>query len=69
VTVVHPGRTATPRQAAIHEFEGREYNPAMLMQAEDVAAAILGVLTLPYTAEVTELALRPMQPPQPKPAR
>jgi NADP-dependent 3-hydroxy acid dehydrogenase YdfG len=61
VTVIHPGRTATPRQAAIHAHEGREYKPASLMQPEDVAIAIVSVLTLPYTAEITELTMRSMQ--------
>jgi NADP-dependent 3-hydroxy acid dehydrogenase YdfG len=60
VTVIHPGRTATPRQASIHAHEGRDYKPELLMQPGDVAAAVLSVLTLPATAEITELAIRPM---------
>jgi NADP-dependent 3-hydroxy acid dehydrogenase YdfG len=60
VTVVHPGRTATPRQAAIHQLEGKDYVPERLMQPEDVAATVMAVLTLPRTAEVTEVAIRPM---------
>jgi NADP-dependent 3-hydroxy acid dehydrogenase YdfG len=61
VTVVHPGRTATPRQASIHEFEGRDYNPEQLMQPKDVADAVLAVVTLPGTAEITEVVMRPMR--------
>jgi NADP-dependent 3-hydroxy acid dehydrogenase YdfG len=61
VTVMHPGRTATPRQASIHQFEGRAYNPDLLMQPRDVAEAVLAVVTLPGTAEITEVAMRPMR--------
>jgi NADP-dependent 3-hydroxy acid dehydrogenase YdfG len=60
VTVIHPGRTATPRQASIHAHENRHYRPELLMQPEDVALAVVSVLTLPGTAEITELAIRPM---------
>ena len=61
ITVVHPGRTATPRQASIHEFEGRAYNPGLLMQPRDVAETVLAVVTLPGTAEITEVVMRPMR--------
>jgi NADP-dependent 3-hydroxy acid dehydrogenase YdfG len=60
VTVVHPGRTATPRQAEIHSFEGRTYQPERLIQPSDVADVVLCAVTLPLSAEVTEIALRPM---------
>jgi NADP-dependent 3-hydroxy acid dehydrogenase YdfG len=60
VVSVYPGRTATPRQAKIHEAEGRAYPPERLMQPEDVAAVVLTALTLPRTAEVTDLRVRPM---------
>jgi NADP-dependent 3-hydroxy acid dehydrogenase YdfG len=63
VTVMHPGRTATPRQASIHAFEGRDYKPELLMQPQDVAAAVLAVVTLPGTAEITEIVMRPMRKP------
>ncbi len=55
------GRTATPMQAEIHQAEGRMYSPDLLMQAEDVATMVLSALGLPRTAEVTEIAMRPMQ--------
>jgi short-subunit dehydrogenase len=61
VLSVYPGRTATPQQAAIHRAEGTAYRPDLLMQAEDVAAAVIAALRLPRTAEVTNLHLRPMQ--------
>ena len=60
VTVVHPGRTATPRQQAIHAQEGRLYAPDRLMQPSDVATMVLCALSLPRTAEVTEISIRPM---------
>jgi NADP-dependent 3-hydroxy acid dehydrogenase YdfG len=60
VTVLHPGRTATPRQQAIYAQEGRPYDPARLMQPTDVAEIVAAVLTLPRTAEVTEVSLRSM---------
>ncbi len=60
VVTVHPGRTATPRQANIHALEGKNYHPERLLQPEDVAAAVLNALSLPRTAEVTNISMRPM---------
>lgn len=59
VLSVFPGRTATPRQEAIHALEGKEYRPDELIQPEDVAAMVLSALELPRTAEVTEISMRP----------
>jgi NADP-dependent 3-hydroxy acid dehydrogenase YdfG len=53
------GRTASPMQASVHEMEHRKYNPELLMQPEDVAAVVINALTLPPTAEVTEVSMRP----------
>jgi len=53
------GRTATPMQAGVHEAEHKKYNPELLMQPEDVAAVVVNALTLPRTAEVTEVSMRP----------
>jgi NADP-dependent 3-hydroxy acid dehydrogenase YdfG len=60
VTTVFPGRTATPRQAMIHAWEGKEYHPDRLLQPEDVAAMVVAAIGLPRTAEVTEISIRPM---------
>lgn len=60
VLSVFPGRTATSRQKEIFESEGRTYDPARLLQPEDVAATIVHAVTLPRTAEITELHIRPM---------
>jgi NADP-dependent 3-hydroxy acid dehydrogenase YdfG len=61
VLSVYPGRTAGERQALIFELEGRDYAPETLMQPEDVAAAVVAALTLPRTAELTDLRVRPMR--------
>ena len=63
VLSVYPGRTATPRQKAIHAAEGRPYRPEQLMQPADVAAVVVQALALERTAEVTDIRLRPMQSP------
>ncbi len=60
VLTVHPGRTATPRQEALYRREGKPYRPELLLQPEDVAAVVLNALTLPRTAEVTDISIRPM---------
>src|SRR5262249_6488743 len=54
------GRTASPMQASVHEMERRKYNPELLMQPEDAAAVVINALTLPRTAEVTEVSKRPL---------
>ena len=59
VLSIYPGRTATPMQAAIHEMEGKEYKPEQFMQPDDIAAMIIHALTLPRSAEVTDIHIRP----------
>lgn len=60
VMSVFPGRTATPRTQAVFEQEGREYNPDLLLQPEDVADVVIHALLMPRTAEVTDVSLRPL---------
>ena len=60
VLSVYLGRTATEMQAKLHESDGRSYRPQNLLQPEDVASVIVRALTLPRTAEVTDIHLRPM---------
>jgi NADP-dependent 3-hydroxy acid dehydrogenase YdfG len=60
VLSVYPGRTATPRQAELFRAEGRPYDPKLLLQPEDVADIVLAAITLPRTAEVTDIRIRPM---------
>jgi len=63
VLSIYPGRTASPMQEAMHKMEGRAYHPERLMQPEDVAQMVLNALSLPRSAEVTDIGLRPMAPP------
>jgi short-subunit dehydrogenase len=60
VLSVFLGRTATPMQAALHTLENRGYHPERLLQPEDVAAVVINALTLPRTAEVTDISIRPL---------
>jgi len=60
VLSVHPGRTATPRQAQLYAMRHQEYKPGLLLQPEDVASITLSALSLPRTAEVTDIAMRPL---------
>jgi len=61
VLSVFPGRTATPRIQALHAKENRPYKPELLLQPEDVASVVLNALALPWTAEVMNISIRPMQ--------
>lgn len=61
VLSVYPGRTATSRQAALYAKAGVQYRPELLLQPEDIASVVLSAVTLPRTAEVTDIAIRPMQ--------
>ena len=44
VLSVYPGRTATPRQATIHEMEGKLYQSERLLQPQDVAMVVINAL-------------------------
>lgn len=63
VLSVFPGRTATPLQAQLHQQEGKLYHPERLIQPEDVAAAVINALSLPRTAEVIDISIRPLAKP------
>ena len=60
---VYPGRTASAMQEGVARAEGKPYDPARLMRPEDVARAVVAALELPRSAEITDLHLRPMAPP------
>lgn len=60
VVSIYPGRTATTRQEQIHAIEGKDYVPERMLQPDDVAELVLKILTLPNTAEVTDVRIRPM---------
>jgi NADP-dependent 3-hydroxy acid dehydrogenase YdfG len=53
------GSTATPMQAAVRAQQKCAYDPARLIQPEDVAEMVAAVLALPRTAEVTDVVIRP----------
>jgi NADP-dependent 3-hydroxy acid dehydrogenase YdfG len=63
VLSVFSGRTATPRIEALQAKEGRAYQPELLIQPADVASVVLNALSLPWTAEVTNIGIRPMKKP------
>jgi NADP-dependent 3-hydroxy acid dehydrogenase YdfG len=53
------GRTATPMQEEVHRMERRPYKPERLLHAEDIAAMVVSAVSLPNTAEVTDISIRP----------
>jgi short-subunit dehydrogenase len=59
VLSIFNGRTATPMQAAVHVAEGRDYCPEKLIQPDDVASVVVHALSLPKTAEITDVQMRP----------
>jgi NADP-dependent 3-hydroxy acid dehydrogenase YdfG len=44
----------------VHEMEGRAYHPERLMQPEDVATAVINAISLPRSAEITDIHIRPL---------
>jgi NADP-dependent 3-hydroxy acid dehydrogenase YdfG len=60
VLSVYLGRTASEMQERIHQMEGKTYRPELLLQPADVASVVINALSLPRTAEVTDISIRPM---------
>jgi short-subunit dehydrogenase len=60
VLSIFSGRTRTPMQRTVMEWEKRPWTPDRLLQPEDIAELIVGCLCLPRTGEVIEIMLRPM---------
>ena len=60
VLSVYLGRTATPRMKSLYEAEGREYQPELLLQADDIAQVVMASLQMPRTAEITNVEIRPL---------
>jgi len=60
VLSIFPGSTDTPMQQRIQESRGNDYAPERLMQPDDVAEMVLAAVSLPRTAEVTDIVMRPM---------
>jgi NADP-dependent 3-hydroxy acid dehydrogenase YdfG len=63
VSSIFLGRTATPMQAAIYAAENRLYDPGCLIQPDDVANVVVGMIALPRTVEVTDIVMRPLKKP------
>lgn len=53
------GSTATSMQAFVRAKQKRPYYPERLIQPDDVAQMVSGILALPQTAEVTDIIMRP----------
>jgi NADP-dependent 3-hydroxy acid dehydrogenase YdfG len=61
VVSVYPGRTATRMQASVRRMEGLPFEPERCLAPEDVAALVIGALTMPERAEVKDISVRPMR--------
>jgi NAD(P)-dependent dehydrogenase (short-subunit alcohol dehydrogenase family) len=59
VISVYPGQTATGMQERRYRIEGKDYRPEKLIQPEDLAAAVVNAVTLPRTAQITDVHVRP----------
>jgi NADP-dependent 3-hydroxy acid dehydrogenase YdfG len=60
VLSVYLGRTASEMQERIYQMHGKVYRPELLLQPADVASVLVNALSLPRTAEVTDISIRPM---------
>jgi short-subunit dehydrogenase len=60
ILTVYLGRTATPMQEEIHRVEAKLFQKDRLIQPEEVAALLVGMLAVQQSAEITEITLRPM---------
>ena len=59
VTTVFPGRTDTPMQEKVHEYENSPHDPTQLMTPQTVARSILHVVDLPPDTTIQDLTIRP----------
>jgi NADP-dependent 3-hydroxy acid dehydrogenase YdfG len=60
VISVFPGQTAGPMQERLYAVAEKVYVPERLLQPADVAEVVVSALSLPSSAEVTDVAVRPM---------
>ena len=64
VLSLYLGRTATPMQAAVHDWENKRYAPEQLIQPDQVASVLISALSLGPEAEIMDVRIRPaMKPP------
>ena len=59
VLSVYPGRSASRMQAEASAAAGKPYHPERLLQPAEIATSILSAMSLPGTAEITDLHIRP----------
>lgn len=59
VLSVYPGRSASRMQADASAAAGKPYHPERLLQPAEIATSILSAMSLPETAEITDLHIRP----------
>ena len=59
VLSVYLGRTATPMQKKVHQWEKKKYVPERLIQPRQVASIVISALSLGSEAEVTDIRIRP----------
>jgi NADP-dependent 3-hydroxy acid dehydrogenase YdfG len=59
VMSVFTGKTDTPMQRALYDARGERYNPEEMMAPSDLAQAVVDLVALPCSAEVTEIHIRP----------
>jgi NAD(P)-dependent dehydrogenase (short-subunit alcohol dehydrogenase family) len=60
VMTVSPGRTDTPMQRWVHDYEQRDYQPELLLSVDDVVDVVLAALAVGPRGEVTDVSLRPI---------
>ena len=60
VVTVSPGRTDTPMQRSVHDYERREYHPELLLAPADVVGVVVSALEVGPRGEVTDVSIRPV---------
>ncbi len=61
VSSIYLGRTATRGIAKVFAAEKRAFDASLLLQPADIAETVMYLLSLPKTAEVVDLTIRPAQ--------
>lgn len=60
VVTVATGRTDTPMQKWVHDYEGRDYDPDLLLRPDDVVGVVFSALAVSPRGEITDVNLRPV---------
>jgi NADP-dependent 3-hydroxy acid dehydrogenase YdfG len=61
ITSIYPGRTATPRMESFYQKNDSQYEPDLLLQPEEIALTVIHALTISWSAEITDITIRPMK--------